>query len=334
MDNLDLKKVWLKNQIYIFVVIGVTTLWFLSWVYIKSKQLTYEQSGQFGDQFGFINSLFSGLAFGGIIISLVLQRKELSLQRKELRDTRKEFSQQNFESTFFNLLKNQQDITKNIELEYKVLNSILTAETVKVENKKFFIYSKIALRTITRALSYKLYEKYDKEVWEYLLNDEEYNHYDDEDNLKQAKIEFTNTIFNITEKEWETYKGEIDEIKKCKLIYTFFFKKYQFVYGHYFRHLYHILKFLSESEEKEKSSEKSLIKQQDIQRKYYNYAQFLQAQMSTPELFLLFYNCFLFPKLIPLISKYHILDNLPIKTLLHPSHNCLQNVTLVDRFED
>jgi hypothetical protein len=36
-----------------------------------------------------ISSLFSALAFAGIIFTILLQRKELQLQRKELRETRK-----------------------------------------------------------------------------------------------------------------------------------------------------------------------------------------------------------------------------------------------------
>lgn len=46
--------------------------------------------GQFGDMFGGINALFSGLAFLGVIYAIWLQREELSLQRKELELTRKE----------------------------------------------------------------------------------------------------------------------------------------------------------------------------------------------------------------------------------------------------
>lgn len=40
--------------------------------------------GQFGDMFGLANALFSGLAFTGLLVSLAMQRRELSLQRKEL----------------------------------------------------------------------------------------------------------------------------------------------------------------------------------------------------------------------------------------------------------
>jgi hypothetical protein len=46
----------------------------------------------FGDQFGAINSLFSGAAFAGLIYTIWLQRQELRLQRIELRMQRKELA--------------------------------------------------------------------------------------------------------------------------------------------------------------------------------------------------------------------------------------------------
>lgn len=50
------------------------------------------KSGTFGDTFGAANALFSGLAFGGVIVAILLQRKELELQRKELELTRRELA--------------------------------------------------------------------------------------------------------------------------------------------------------------------------------------------------------------------------------------------------
>lgn len=46
--------------------------------------------GQFGDVFGAANALFSGLAFAGLIYTVLLQREELALQRRELELTRQE----------------------------------------------------------------------------------------------------------------------------------------------------------------------------------------------------------------------------------------------------
>jgi hypothetical protein len=49
-----------------------------------------EARGQFGDVFGGINAFFTGLAFAGLIYTILLQRRELELQREELRLTRGE----------------------------------------------------------------------------------------------------------------------------------------------------------------------------------------------------------------------------------------------------
>jgi hypothetical protein len=46
--------------------------------------------GQFGDLFGGVNALFTGLAFAGVIYTILLQSSELELQREELRLTREE----------------------------------------------------------------------------------------------------------------------------------------------------------------------------------------------------------------------------------------------------
>jgi hypothetical protein len=58
----------------------------------------WAKSGTFGDTFGALNAIFSGLAFAGIIITILIQRSELQnqrlelqLQRTEMKETRKEF---------------------------------------------------------------------------------------------------------------------------------------------------------------------------------------------------------------------------------------------------
>ncbi|HCE3101836.1 TPA: putative phage abortive infection protein [Vibrio parahaemolyticus] len=83
------------------------------------NNLSISSSGVFGDSFGVLTSLFSGLAFAGLIITIVMQRDELSLQRQELNLTREELSGQKeemkaqnetlqiqrFENTFFKMLE-------------------------------------------------------------------------------------------------------------------------------------------------------------------------------------------------------------------------------------
>lgn len=52
----------------------------------------WSKSGVFGDTFGAINSLFSGLAFAGLLYTIFLQSRELKLQREELALTREQLT--------------------------------------------------------------------------------------------------------------------------------------------------------------------------------------------------------------------------------------------------
>ncbi|MCA9467802.1 MAG: hypothetical protein KC643_20470 [Nitrospira sp.] len=47
-------------------------------------EYTISQSGLFGDSFGVLTSLFSGLAFAGLLVTILIQKDQLDEQRKEL----------------------------------------------------------------------------------------------------------------------------------------------------------------------------------------------------------------------------------------------------------
>ena len=68
----------------VVAVILIIGLWYLNYYFMVDKA----DRGTFGDMFGSVNAIFSGLAFAGIIITIYLQGNELSLQRKELVETR------------------------------------------------------------------------------------------------------------------------------------------------------------------------------------------------------------------------------------------------------
>ena len=119
-----------KNDLWrtlLYAGLAVFTIWLLSWVLIDVF-IADSDRGTFGDKFGAINALFSGLAFAGLIVTLLYQKEELKLQREELAQTREElkgqreeFEEQNktmkrqrFENTFFNMLSLQQEIVANL----------------------------------------------------------------------------------------------------------------------------------------------------------------------------------------------------------------------------
>jgi hypothetical protein len=112
----------------VIVVLSVFAMWagsgLLIWTFIGK----FDHRGQFGDMFGAVNALFSGLAFSGIIFTIILQRRELELQRLELRQTREVLLSQEaqlriqnewnkrqvFEASYYNLLKAHQDNVKDV----------------------------------------------------------------------------------------------------------------------------------------------------------------------------------------------------------------------------
>lgn len=74
----------------VFTGIGIVILWVVSGLVVYFRLSTWADRGNFGDTFGAVNALFAGLAFAGMIFTILLQRRELALQREELKLTRME----------------------------------------------------------------------------------------------------------------------------------------------------------------------------------------------------------------------------------------------------
>lgn len=85
------------KRIALILILGVVTLviayaLFLVVITWPITELSINNAAVFGDSFGILTSLFSGLAFSGMIITILLQKDELRLQRQELVENRREFS--------------------------------------------------------------------------------------------------------------------------------------------------------------------------------------------------------------------------------------------------
>lgn len=107
------------NRLFNRLVIGIVGLIIcyaimliaLTW---PITRFTIEAAGTFGDSFGLLTSLFSGLAFAGLIWTILLQRVELRLQRKELEESRRQA-----------ILTRVMNITQNQVAAYRTEISIL-----------------------------------------------------------------------------------------------------------------------------------------------------------------------------------------------------------------
>ena len=89
--------------------------------------------------------------------------------------------------------------------------------------------------------------------------------------------------------------------------YHLFYERDQNNLGHYFRNLYHIIKFIDNSDIKKNKT----------------YTNFVRAQLSSHELVLIFYNCLSSngkEKFKPLIEKYALLKNMNTSLVFNQSH--------------
>ena len=81
-----------RKSIFLYLIIGVIVLWSLSAIFTIVFIDQWSDRGTFGDLFGAVNALFSGLAFAALIYTIILQRDEIKTNRQEIVLNRKELA--------------------------------------------------------------------------------------------------------------------------------------------------------------------------------------------------------------------------------------------------
>lgn len=220
----------LKAWPFVLIGIGIVFLWSLSGSLIYNI-FGQAEGGTFGDMFGAINALFSGLAFLGIIIAIMLQKRELSLQRQELEDTRRVMEgqrhqlqaqnetlrRQQFENTFFQLLRLHNDLVSAIDIsEY---------------------FSVQETNNITR--------------------------------IEERVIKRGRDCFKIFYEDLQTFyrevkdkNSDVHEMEHINSAYLRMFEIHQADMGHYFRNLYNIIKFIRNSSVNDRKLYTNLVRAQ------------------------------------------------------------------------
>lgn len=196
----------------ISAVFIILALYGISWWGINHFIPNTNDRGLFGDKFGAVNALFSGLAFAGLIYTIILQKDELSLQREEIKQTRVEMKQQTkqiieqnniiqiqrFENTFFNMMQFLQEITKGLTI---TLNKAIIKKTLDASGRLYRLSD-------IEAIGFS-----GKQVFE--------ETYGDGVNLK-----------NLIQSKGINGYNESDAVS---------------LYDHYFRYIYRIMKFVDDS---------------------------------------------------------------------------------------
>lgn len=88
------KELYMKKWMFLVCATILLIAFVLPLVLVNVWNVEFSKLGTYGDFFGSFNSLVSLLAFGGLIYTIQLQRKDLELQREELKLTREELKKQ------------------------------------------------------------------------------------------------------------------------------------------------------------------------------------------------------------------------------------------------
>lgn len=79
------------------------------WLYLANDiphptEQTVEHFGVYGDSFGRVTSLFTALGFGGLVITLLLQQRQIRAQEEDARQNRQNDEKRRYEEVLFRLL--------------------------------------------------------------------------------------------------------------------------------------------------------------------------------------------------------------------------------------
>ena len=298
--------------IFLLILLAVVGVWYYVWGWIDvhvtagtpEEQMTIAVRGQFGDKFGAVNALFSGFAFAGIIITLLLQRRDLA-------ETRNAMGHERFDNTFFQLLNLHIDIAKRVTAKGRNGSEAFEAfvERVKTSDPDFYAFA--ALQKIGRD---KIRIIIDSKAIPGAYTE-----------LTPADVTNLNEYLAKGVGAFENYLDDSKEMHEQKVVaaYTKAAVEHIDYFSHYFRNLYHIFKFLDESDlvsEKEKRV----------------YSKFVRSQLSDIELVCIFYNSISrialpgrekmelgYPKMQAYLKKYDVLQNMNPRSLIHPIHKAI-----------
>lgn len=290
------------------ILLGIVVVWATAWFFINyfitdsTNTIEAALRGQFGDQFGAVNALFSGCAFAGIIFTILLQRSDLI-------ETREAMSHERFDSTFFQLLNLHMSITEKIETlggsgkeAFVSFHGVLKSKDV--DFYAFTALSKLSRDNIRQIIDSKIVNK---DLYSQLIDA-------DVNNIQTALGRGVKSLENFLDNNLAMHEGKIVAAYSAAAEATID------DFAHYFRNLYNILKFIDEA---------AHISDDERCR----YAKFIRSQLSEAELIVLFYNSIAeiklpgreklelgFPKMSKLLVKYDVLHNMNPRSLIHPSH--------------
>ena len=269
-----------KTNIIFFLVGTIIIIGMCIWgIWIFPKLVSsVSVRGRWGDSFGVVTALFTGLAFVILIWTLHVQKDELRLQRGEIRGQKKQLrvqsqtlQKQNFESSFFQLL-GVHNANFNVMNFQGAQDLELAAGLEKVKELIQNMANQVSVTE--NQIQYRVY--YGRDCFTYILQG-------------------LRNIYNYHEQSEEEERSQKEEELLTKV-------------GHYFRHLYQVVKFVDEQKDFPKKFEEKK-----------RYTDLIHAQLSNEELCVLLYlgRSEQGAKFKVLVEKYALFENMPLDLLIN-----------------
>ena len=290
-----ISKLLLWIGVFLFFIGIIIFIW--KETFTTSSQIDSEKIGQFGDLIGgLIGSIWS---LAGVIlfyIALTEQREDIKINRDALKSQIealnhqiKEFELQRIELIETRKVFQEQSATLRIQRFENTFFQLFALHHELVDKLNFDKSSGLMTKPLTK-----------RGVISEAFNDL---------NEKISKKNFTENKNASGEIIWYPNEPKSIEIAKNRLYSaykSFYFEDYKQILSHYFSNIYHIFKFIYKSK---------LI---EPEKKQF-YASLVRAQLSSDELFLIFYNIIFnglgYPNFMFLAKQFDLMQNFDFKLI-------------------
>lgn len=284
---------WITIIVFLVILIGVPFLLTRTWC---DKLPKFSDTGQIGDTLGGITSPFIG--FVNVILLIVTLLRQIEFNDKQLESQKKE----QFKSSFFQMVQTQRELLHEVKGTFFFRH--MRNANVKngmVWGVEYFQIAGEELNSIFSVLENR------KNLGDWNIN-----------NIK-TKYALNEVLTEYT---------DAPNRRKMEIAYDKFFVQHQEL-GNYFRHLYHILKFINDEEQEMLSQVTESDQKEHIKEWFKNYADMLQATLSADELLIAYYNSASFPNARDLFKKYRFVENLTKEKLFDRERDVMEGFEFI-----
>lgn len=112
----------MKKRYIVLIIVMIIAPWSATWYFVP--KIYHEPTlgaGTFGDMFGAVNALFSGLAFAGLIYTIAIQRQELHEQQKSINNQQRDAEEAAIQSE-------RQRKMMNFQIEKSILDNLIASK--------------------------------------------------------------------------------------------------------------------------------------------------------------------------------------------------------------